>query len=61
MKTVLLVALASLFAAQAASAQDIPRFKARILSFDGKSTLTVTSGTAGQGLSVTLMPSARVM
>lgn len=61
MKTVLLVALASLFAAQAASAQDIPRFKARILSFDGKSTLTVTSGTAGQGLSVTLMPSARLM
>ncbi len=61
MKMTLLAALALVFAAQGASAQDIPRFKARILSFDGKSALTVTSGTAGQNLSITLMPSARLM
>jgi hypothetical protein len=43
-----------------ASAQDIPRIKARILSFDGK-TLTVTSGTAGQTLTIGLMPTTRLM
>jgi len=43
-----------------ASAQEIPRIKARILSFDGKM-LTVTSGTAGQNLSIGLMPSTRLM
>jgi hypothetical protein len=46
--------------AQGASAQDIPRIKARILSFDGK-TLSVTSGTAGQSLSIGLIPSTRLM
>jgi hypothetical protein len=43
-----------------ASAQEIPRIKARIVSFDGK-ILTVTSGTAGQTLSVGLMPNTRLM
>jgi hypothetical protein len=43
-----------------ASAQEIPRIKARIVAFDGK-TLTVTSGTAGQTLSVGLMPNTRLM
>ncbi len=60
MKTVFLAALACAFVAQGAAAQDIPRFKARILSFDGK-TLTVTSGTAGQSLSIGLMPATRLM
>ena len=45
---------------QPASAQDIPRIKARILGFDGK-TLSLTSGTAGQSLSVGLIPSTRLM
>lgn len=44
----------------AASAQEIPRIKARILSFDGK-TLGVTSGTEGQNLTISLMPNARLM
>jgi hypothetical protein len=61
MKIALLAALTSVLLAQAASAQDIPRFKARILSFDGKSALSVTSGTAGQKLAITLMPGARLM
>lgn len=43
-----------------ASAQNIPRIKARILSFDGK-ILTVTSGTAGQSLAIGLMPATRLM
>lgn len=43
-----------------ASAQEIPRIKARIVSFDGK-ILTVTSGTAGQTLSVGLMPNTKLM
>lgn len=43
-----------------AAAQDIPRIKARIISFDGKS-LTVTSGTAGQNLNISLMPNTRLM
>ena len=46
--------------AQVALAQDIPRIKARIISFDGK-ILTVTSGTAGQNLTVGLMPTTRLM
>lgn len=44
----------------AASAQEIPRIKARILSFDGK-ILTVTSGTAGQSLTIGLMPDTRLI
>jgi hypothetical protein len=55
----LLLALACL-SFGGASAQEIPRIKARILSFDGKM-LTVTSGTAGQNLSIGLMPSTRLM
>lgn len=55
----LLVALIALPPAHAA-AQEIPRIKARIVSFDGK-TLTVTSGTAGQTLSIGLMPNTRLM
>lgn len=43
-----------------ASAQEIPRIKARILAFDGK-ILTVTSGTAGQNLAISLMPQTRLM
>ncbi|HUO01738.1 MAG TPA: hypothetical protein VMU31_03090, partial [Rhizomicrobium sp.] len=43
-----------------ARAQEIPRIKARILSFDGK-ILTVTSGTAGQNLTIGLMPNSRLM
>jgi hypothetical protein len=41
-------------------AQNIPRIKARILSFDGK-TLNVTSGTAGQSLTIGLMANTRLM
>ena len=41
-------------------AQEIPRVKARILSFDGK-LLTVTSGTAGQNLTIGLMPTTRLI
>ena len=41
-------------------AQEIPRIKARILSFDGK-LLTVTSGTAGQNLTIGLMPNTRLV
>ena len=59
-KTVFLTALASLLLAQGAQAQEIPRIKARILSFDGK-TLSVTSGTAGQSLAIGLMPATRLM
>ena len=55
----LLAALVSLPLTHAA-AQEIPRIKARILSFDGKM-LTVTSGTAGQNLSIALMPNTRLM
>lgn len=55
-----LAVLACAVLAQPASAQDIPRIKARILGFDGK-TLSITSGTAGQSLSVGLMPSTRLM
>lgn len=55
-----LAALACAVLAQNASAQDIPRIKARILAFDGK-TLSLTSGTAGQSLSVGLIPSTRLM
>jgi len=57
---VFLTALASALLVQGAAAQDIPRIKARILSFDGK-TLGITSGTAGQSLSVGLIPSTRLM
>ena len=59
-KAVLLAALASGLFAQGAAAQDIPRIKARILSFDGK-VMTVTSGTAGQSLSIGLIPSTHLM
>ncbi len=59
-KLFFLTALAGGFLAQSASAQDIPRIKARILAFDGK-TLSLTSGTAGQSLSVGLIPSTRLM
>jgi len=55
-----LAVLAFAVLAQAASAQDIPRIKARILAFDGK-TLSLTSGTAGRSLSVGLIPSTRLM
>lgn len=60
MRTAILVALASALLTQTAAAQDIPRIKARILSFDGK-TLTVTSGTAGQSLSIGLIPATHLM
>jgi hypothetical protein len=60
MKTAFLAALACVLLAQGAAAQDIPRIKARILSFDGK-TLSVTSGTAGQSLIIGLMPATRLM
>jgi hypothetical protein len=52
--------LATVFLAGTVKAQDIPRFKARILEFDGK-LLKVTSGTAGESLSIGLMPATRVM
>jgi hypothetical protein len=55
----LLLALACL-SFGGASAQEIPRIKARILSFNGK-ILTVTSGTAGQNLTIGLMPNTRLM
>ena len=59
-KAILLAAVAcGLFAGHAA-AQAIPRIKARILSFDGK-VLTVSSGTAGQSLSIGLIPSTHLM
>jgi hypothetical protein len=60
MKMILLTALASGLFAQDAAAQAIPRIKARILSFDGK-VMTVTSGTAGQSLSIGLIPSTHLM
>lgn len=60
MKKTFLIALTCGLFTQAALAQDIPRIKARILSFDGK-ILTVTSGTAGQNLTVGLMPATRLM
>ncbi|MES2293486.1 MAG: hypothetical protein V4527_09350 [Pseudomonadota bacterium] len=60
MKVGFLAAVACAFMASGASAQDIPRIKARILSFDGK-TLSVTSGTAGQSLAIGLIPSTRLM
>lgn len=59
-KVAFLGSLACALLVQGAAAQDIPRIKARILSFDGK-TLTVTSGTAGQNLTVGLMPATRLM
>jgi hypothetical protein len=55
-----LAVLAFALLAQNAAAQDIPRIKARILSFDGKS-LSVTSGTAGQPLVIGLIPTTRLM
>jgi len=55
----LLLALLCLPSGQAV-AQEVPRIKAHIISFDGK-TITVTSGTAGQTLSVGLMPTTRLM
>ena len=55
-----LAALTCVVLAQGALAQDIPRIKARILAFDGK-TLKVTSGTAGQNLSIGLIPATRLM
>src|ERR1700761_676782 len=60
MKTVFLTILTGALLAQGAAAQDIPRFKARILSFDGNS-LKVTSGTVGQSLDVGLIPATRLM
>ncbi len=60
MKLVFLAALAAALFATSVTAQDIPRIKARILSFDGK-TLSVTSGTAGQSLAIGLMPATRLM
>ena len=54
------LSLVGLLLAGAAQAQDIPRIKARIISFDGK-VMTVTSGTAGQSLTIGLMPTTRVM
>jgi hypothetical protein len=59
-KFLFLTVLAGTLLAQGALAQDIPRIKARILSFDGK-TLSVTSGTAGQSLSIGLIPTTRLM
>jgi hypothetical protein len=55
----LLLALISLPLGHA-QAQEIPRIKARILSFDGK-LLTVTSGTAGQNITIGLMPNTRLV
>lgn len=60
LKTILLAALASGLFAQSAAAQEIPRIKARILSFDGK-VLTVSSGTAGQSLAIGLIPATHLM
>jgi hypothetical protein len=60
MKVGFLAVLACALLAQGAEAQDIPRIKARILSFDGK-ILNVTSGTAGQSLAIGLMPATRLM
>lgn len=60
MKTAFLVALGCVLLVPPASAQDIPRIKARILAFDGK-ILSLTSGTAGQSLSVGLIPTTRLM
>jgi hypothetical protein len=60
MKIVFPTIMAGMLLAQVAQAQEIPRIKARILSFDGK-TLSVTSGTAGQSLAIGLMPAARLM
>ena len=60
MKFVFPAVLACAVLAQGAAAQDIPRIKARILSFDGKN-LSITSGTAGQTLTVGLMPATRLM
>jgi hypothetical protein len=59
-KIVFLAILTGALLAQGAAAQDIPRIKARILSFDGK-TLNVTSGTAGQGMEIGLIPGTRLM
>ena len=59
-KVALLAALACGLFAQDAAAQAIPRIKARILSFDGK-VMTVSSGTAGQSLSIGVMPSTQLM
>ncbi|MEP6829172.1 MAG: hypothetical protein ABI963_02435 [Rhizomicrobium sp.] len=59
-KFLFLTVLAGTLLAQSALAQDIPRIKARILSFDGK-TLSVTSGTVGQNLSIGLIPTTRLM
>ena len=59
-KAALLAALACGLFAQDAAAQAIPRIKARILSFEGK-VLTVTSGTAGQSLTIGLLPSTHLM
>jgi hypothetical protein len=60
LKKILLAALASGLFAQGAAAQDIPRIKARIQSFDGK-VLMVSSGNVGQSIAVGLMPSTRLM
>ena len=59
-KAALLAALACGLFAHDAAAQAIPRIKARILTFDGK-VLTVSSGTAGQNLSIGLIPSTHLM
>jgi hypothetical protein len=60
MRSVVLLAAFACLLLSHASAQEIPRIKARILSFDGK-ILTVTSGTAGQNLTIGLMPRTRLM
>jgi hypothetical protein len=59
-KIFFLMAVTGALWVQGAAAQDIPRIKARIISFDGKM-LTVTSGTAGQNMEVGLIPGARLM
>jgi hypothetical protein len=60
MRSAVLIAAFACLSLSHASAQEIPRIKARILSFDGK-ILTVTSGTAGQNLTIGLMPQTRLM
>ena len=60
MRFFVVLALAASLAGAPAWAQGIPRLKARILSFDGK-TLNVSTGTQGETLSVGLMPATRLM
>lgn len=61
MRLFLILAVTASVAAAPAWSQQVPRFKARILAFDGKNTLTVSSGTSGESLAVGLMPRTRLI